>query len=274
MKKGWKIFWIIIGSLAGFGLLLCIAAFAMGFSFGDIRKDFPYSGLKHKVEVHQKIDNSLKYQSIKELKIRADFCEIRFVDSDEKKITVDSSRLENVKGVHIDVIEGDDSLEINVDNEHHGYHHKKGFNHKDRVLYVNIPKDYQFENVEIELDAGRVEADTLYTDLLDIRLSAGECEIDDMVVGDVKSNIAMGRLELSGIVSRDINVDCGAGQVDIELDDEVDNYNYDVKCQAGIISIGGAQYKGVGASDHVDHGAGKNIYLDCGAGQIEIDFAD
>ena len=42
MKKGWKIFWIVCGSLAGLGLVLCMASLALGVTTDQIRDPYTW----------------------------------------------------------------------------------------------------------------------------------------------------------------------------------------------------------------------------------------
>ena len=41
MKRGWKIFWIVIATIVVMGLIFCGAALVLGFRIHDLRKEYP-----------------------------------------------------------------------------------------------------------------------------------------------------------------------------------------------------------------------------------------
>lgn len=41
MKKGWKIFWTVIISLTGAGVVFCIIALCLGVTFSQFEKAYP-----------------------------------------------------------------------------------------------------------------------------------------------------------------------------------------------------------------------------------------
>lgn len=45
MKRGWKIFWIVIAVIVAIGMAFCVIALCMGVSFYDLRRDYVGSGV-------------------------------------------------------------------------------------------------------------------------------------------------------------------------------------------------------------------------------------
>lgn len=71
----------------------------------------------------------------------------------------------------------------------------------------------------------------------------------------------------------EVSVECGAGRVSMELSGTDSEYDYDLKTNAGSISIDG-KTAGGGLSDdrRIDNGAGKDITAECRAGAVEFIF--
>ena len=69
-------------------------------------------------------------------------------------------------------------------------------------------------------------------------------------------------------------MECGIGQISLTMDGCENDYNYDISCEVGEIVCGDRHYSGIGHDDYVNNGAGKEMSLECGIGQIKIDFRE
>ena len=282
MKKGWKIFWIILAACGGTGLVMLIAAFAMGFSFNSLnfvknRHEISTNNRPENTESDfilgkdEQIDKDENLYEIRELHLYADFCKVEFIENDENRFFVDSSEVEDIDNLKLDISENDGILTVDIDNGlSHGHHIKHHY--YDRTLYVYYPKNYKFEKVDIQFGAGEIDIDNLVTDELYIEVGAGECSIDTLTADKVDAVISVGTLEIEGEVADMLNVSCGTGKVDIDLYGARENYNYKLTCQAGTIKVDEERFAGIGTTKEFDNGSSSDIILNCGAGNIEIDF--
>ena len=71
-----------------------------------------------------------------------------------------------------------------------------------------------------------------------------------------------------------MDIECGIGQINLTMDGCEDDYNYDISCGVGEIVCGDRRYSGIGHDDYVNNGAGKEMSLECGIGQINIAFRE
>ena len=121
---------------------------------------------------------------------------------------------------------------------------------------IIIPEGCIFEEVDMEIGAGQAEISDLCAEALDIEVGAGQAELVNL---DVKY----------------LNATAGAGQITAELVGSEKDYNYDAECGIGEIVIGDNSYGGFGRDTHVENpGADRVLDIECGVGQIEIEFQD
>lgn len=282
MKKGWKIFWIILAACGGTGLVMLFAAFGMGFSF----KNLEFAGSQHIIEVNNRPENAVSdfvpekidkdnnekiSEEIRELYLSADFCKVEFIENEENRFYVDSSEVEGIADLKLDISEDDGILTVDIDNGHgHGHHRKHHY--YNRTIYVYYPVNYKFDKVDLQFGAGEIDIDNLITSELDMKVGAGKCSIDNLTADKVNALISVGTLEIDGEVADMLNVDCGTGKVDIDLYGARENYNYQLTCQAGSIQVDEDRFSGIGTAKEFDNGSGSDIILNCGAGNIEIEF--
>lgn len=157
-------------------------------------------------------------------------------------------------------------------------------------IEITVPENQDFENIDIKLDAGSINADRLYSKNAYIDVGAGKCEIDELQVsGDssysvgtgelVMENIdvnnadfdcGVGHLSASGIISGDNYVTCGIGNVNLDIDGDFEDYNYKVNCGVGSVTINNDTYSGVNSQSTKNEGADNNFSLECGIGKISL----
>ena len=278
MKKGWKIFWIILAACGGTGLVMLIVAFTMGFSINNLNY---FARRNHQVITTNVTENKESDfipkeidGEIKELRLKADFCRVKFIESKEDRFYVDTTEVtegDDIEDIELTVMENNGVFNIDLDSGiRHGHH--MAHHHYDRVIYVYYPENYKFDKVDIHFGAGEIDIDNLITSELSLDVGAGKCEINQLKADKVDAWISVGNLEIEGEVSEKLNIDCGAGQVETSLNGSEQDYNYDISCQAGSIKIDEQRFSGLGTTKHLENGSGSNIVLNCGAGNIEIDF--
>lgn len=160
-----------------------------------------------------------------------------------------------------------------------------------RDIRIYLPKDYQLENVKIRLGAGMADIDELTCDTLDIdvgagkldaneltanetkiELGAGSADMDGVVFGNSEFEIGLGTLDLDGIIEGDISVKCDMGKVEMDLEGEEEDYNYDVDCSAGTVSVGDYNFSGLDSGRTMDNGGSYDIDINCSMGAVAIDF--
>lgn len=132
------------------------------------------------------------------------------------------------------------NLKVEVHNGTLSVKEKDGINFNfdsniDRKMEIIIPRDTQFKKIELEVGAGQAN--------------------------------------VSGLSVETFDIEVGAGQINVELGGVENEYNYDVKCGVGNVLIGTTSYSGLGTTQDVkNNGATKDIKVDCGVGEVKIQF--
>ncbi len=178
----------------------------------------------------------------------------------------------------------------------------KGFDHSeltlslhdvtDNIIYLAIPKDFSFTDVDIEIGAGIVEADllsstkdftltvgagefsadSLHADSLTLDLGVGDADIQNAVIRNAEFTIGMGSMDYSGIITGDLDAECGMGTLDMNLNDAEASHNYDIECGIGNVTIGSNHFSSLSHNSHIDHNAQSTYTLECGMGNISLSF--
>lgn len=137
-------------------------------------------------------------------------------------------------------------------------------------IYVSIPPNMTFRDVHINVGAGLVQIDAIHADEMDIAVGAGRTVVENARIGDLKLEIGMGEGYVEGVVSKDIEVECGMGTTQLVLNGKEEDYNYDISCAAGSVTIGDRSYSGLANDTYIDNDASSECSLDCAMGSIEI----
>ena len=124
------------------------------------------------------------------------------------------------------------------------------------IMKIVIPKDKKLNSVKLELGASKAEVVDLAADSVEIQIGAGEAVVRNLN-------------------AQSVSAETGVGKLAIQLVGKEEDYNYQVECGIGSVSIGERSYGGLGTSQKIENpGAVKTVDLECGIGKIEMDFAE
>ena len=112
------------------------------------------------------------------------------------------------------------------------------------------------EEVSLSVGAGQITAQFLETEHLDTECGAGSIEL------------------LGTVLAGDAEIDCKLGSIVLTLANSVEqsNYDYELSCGAGEVTVGNKSYSGLFREAESDNGSGRLIKADCGLGSIVIQF--
>lgn len=158
-------------------------------------------------------------------------------------------------------------------------------------ITITVPKDFVADNISLEIGAGTVTADVIKSVDGNFTVGAGELTINQLLISgesnykigtghmyleqieakDVTVNCGVGYIEMDGIITGDNDVSCGIGGVHMNLSGNEEDYSYIISA-LGEVSINGESYHNL--SDHriVNKGSNNNFTIDCGIGDISVDF--
>mgnify|MGYP002570989048 CR=1 FL=1 len=194
------------------------------------------------------------------LSLSGDELKFRSYDGDKLRIEVSGSKKDKIR-----IGTEDDSLILETIGRT-----------RDREITVSYPKNVRFKETSIEVAAGTVTmCDEFRTDDLDVSVAAGEFTNTGKIraVSDTTIAVGTGNVELSELDINNLEVDCGIGNVDLGILGKEADYNYQISCSAGNVDIGDSSYSGVGHNKNITNPNAKgNMNLDCGVGNITVDF--
>ncbi len=128
------------------------------------------------------------------------------------------------------------------------------------------------QEVEMDLGAGQIVADGLQAEKLDISVGAGEMVLKNATLQEVQAEVGAGNCEIQGDITGDIEADCAVGNISFQLNGQEQDFNYELQCVGGNISIGSTEYSGLSQEKSINNNAAKTMDLECAMGNVEVKF--
>lgn len=127
----------------------------------------------------------------------------------------------------------------------------------DAVLELYIPSDLKLKEVKLDCGVGTIESrDGFFTcDELEVDMGVGDCSF----WADIREKA---------------DIDGGVGNLELTLNGDKEDFNYDIDCGIGEITIGDETFSNLGEDQKINHHADKEIEIDCGIGEVEIAFEE
>lgn len=140
------------------------------------------------------------------------------------------------------------------------------------TIYLFVPKDCQFEEVNFEVGAGYLYVEDILANSLEIEVGAGAADVDSFHAGEASLDCGAGKITASGLADWELDIDCGIGEIDLDVNAKMEEYNYYIKCGIGQVDVGDDYYSGLGAKKTIENNSGKDMNIDCGIGKVSVDF--
>lgn len=271
--------WVGISFAAiGFGIAILVLAVASGASWKDIET---YS-----------ITES--YEGVENIDFDIPYGEVNIIEGDTFSIDADNlieNDLESYVSDGTWYIQDGDSDNFNI----FGIHLSLGqITNWDGdftpEITITIPRGFTAGDYNLIVGAGNVEADAiralngnfevqagrLYIKELNMsekstyNVGAGEMVLQDVTIHDITLDCGVGNVQIAGLVTGDNEISCGVGKVELDIEGSGDDYSYDISAGIGNVEIDGNSYHDL--DKRIDNGSGNNLTLDCGIGNITVDF--
>ncbi|MDR0949069.1 MAG: DUF4097 domain-containing protein [Lachnospiraceae bacterium] len=169
------------------------------------------------------------------------------------------------------------------------------FNVIDRGGYIDlyIPLEYEYEeidlsigavnaqveslraeNITLNVGAGNMELNLLSGEKIEIKVGAGNMSVADIDVKELNAKVDAGNLDIvAAKINEEATLQCNVGNLDLQLQSEVNDYNFDLDIAMGKITIDGKEYNAIARSQEIDHDSHKDIKLKVNVGSIHVTFA-
>lgn len=165
---------------------------------------------------------------------------------------------------------------------------EKGFflNKNSTEIIIYLPNNYLFNEVSIDSGAGNISIEKLSTYELDFDLGAGAINVDNLIVNGAASfdtgagqvnidncninnldlDMGVGKTVINGIFTGSNDIDAGIGELELNLNDSINNYNLIIDKGIGKIMLNNEI-----VDNHYISNIGSNkLEIDGGIGNIII----
>ena len=278
MKSFLKI-WIGIALLAvGFGLCILTLVF--------------FSGAKYKESASYSLTES--YDNVENIDFNIGFGEVNLVEGDSFSIDAKNYMEDGLESYvqdgtwhikefaknHVSIF----GISISLGN-------MSGFQEKYMPhITITMPKDFIADRFSLDVGAGVVDVDSIHaiegnlavaageltvnrlsiTEASNYHIGAGKMVLNDVAIKDIALDCGIGDVVIEGAVYGDNDISCGVGKVDLELTGNENDYSYSIDSGVGSVVINGNRYHDI--NKQIDNQTGNNLRLDCGVGNITLDF--
>lgn len=139
-----------------------------------------------------------------------------------------------------------------------------------------LKHDLNAKDVKIEIGAGEVSgSNSIHAeDKLKLTVGAGVVSLNQLSAKNIDVDCGIGETTIKNVASEKLKILCGMGSVRVKLTDTETDYDYKIQCGVGSVSIGDSNYSGLGRSKKIDNNSSKTVDIDCGLGDVEIDFTE
>ena len=264
-----KLLGMVLGGLLALAILMGIAygavelLHAAGVIKGDPVETRVYEVSKEGLVEVGKKDEGTKSEAkddaetkteVKNLEIRLGAGSLELKEGEKLKVSTDITEME--------VEEKDGTLKITENSRWHLFSWQRGMK-----VTVEVPKDYQFEEVKLETGPGKVSIGNILANKIKMEAGAGKIEIEQILAtNELKMNLGAGEVSIRQADGELIDINCGVGKVGIGLADAEEAYKFKLDKGVGKITVGGREASGTWSGAK----ATKEVKIEGGVGAIEI----
>lgn len=141
------------------------------------------------------------------------------------------------------------------------------------VLRVILPKEKQFQEVELELGASQAEIDGLLADNIKMSIGTGEADISNVHTKMMEMEVGAGEADIKNLTVSNLNLEVGVGEANVQVNGAIEDFNYRIECGIGEVVVGNDSYGGLGAEQTIKNSnTSCLIDIECGIGSVDMQF--
>ena len=156
-------------------------------------------------------------------------------------------------------------------------------------IIITVPEGKKLEKTYIELGVGEGKFENLYTenfklvvgvadtyiqgltaDRVNIEGGVGRIILDEGYLGETDITVGVGSIKVETVLSGDLDIEGGLGDLDVILQGDEKDYNYEISRGMGKIRINDETYKGMD-DINIRNKSDKTIDIEAGVGSISIE---
>ena len=145
-------------------------------------------------------------------------------------------------------------------------------NTRNNRISLYVPESIYYDELRIEVGVGSLDIRGLTVNRLRSEAGVGSVTMKDMVVERLYMNNSVGESIFGGEVRGNIAVDNGIGSTVLRIRGHEDDFDYEISCSIGSITVGRQSYSGLAHARTINNNAAKDMKLNCAIGSIEVSF--
>lgn len=140
------------------------------------------------------------------------------------------------------------------------------------TIYLRVPKNLELSEVSVDVGVGELKMESIAAQELSIEVGAGKAEVNRFRARKADVICGTGEVFVAGNVDAELSIENGIGSVVCNVDGDKEDYSYELEGALGSVMIGGQEYSGIGVSGHKEGNGGKQMDIECGLGEIVVNF--
>ena len=139
-------------------------------------------------------------------------------------------------------------------------------------INLYLPKNMAFDEVDLELGAGELVVNSLETKEFEVSVAAGSAKLNHLTCEQAELEVGAGELIVERGDIKNLSLDLAMGDVSLKLTGAEEDYDYDLACGAGEITVGSMSSSGFAFDKETSFGREKKINVECAMGSVEVEF--
>lgn len=213
-----------------------------------------------------------QFSDIRELEIDVTRLDVEILEWDGREILVDTGDMGQDILDDLEISREDGELKIELKNKkkwenlvHSGYE-------PEGTLLIQIPAGQRFWEASVKVGEGRLTADHIQAEELKIEVGAGQVYLDSFTADELDLECGAGEADLYGDALKKVKIECGVGTVRYSTAGSREDYDYEVECGIGSVTVGDDTYSGLGSERKINNGGSRKMEIECGIGVVDVSF--
>lgn len=246
------------------------------------------------------VDEEISFlpEEIENLDVDFGFGVVKIEESDSGRIEV-ATNYRSLWGKYfrrITCVQKGSTLKVSDDTDGHIF--RMTYGSSDAELTIRLPAGCAFSKIGMEIGAsdmvmeaplvaeeaelvigvgtlsGQRAEGLIEAKKLNLEVGSGKAKLSGIKVGELTAICGVGTLNLGAVEMQEGELECGVGGLTVEVLGREEDFDYDISGGMGDVQLGGSNFSGLGYSKAINNGAGKEIKIDCGVGEVEVSFRE
>lgn len=213
-----------------------------------------------------------QFSDIRELEIDVTRLDVEILEWDGGEILVDTGDMEQDILDDLEISHKDGELKIELKNKKKWENLVYSVYEPEGTLLIQIPAGQRFREASVKVGEGRLTADHFQAEELKIEVGAGQVYLDSFTADELDLECGAGEADLYGDALKKVKIECGVGTVRYSTAGSREDYDYEVECGIGSVTVGDDTYSGLGSERKINNGGSRKMEIECGIGVVDVSF--